>query len=196
MAKSNEISFKINCPICKERVGKEVLQKTAALFPFDGFFYGDKGMLESFMEVQQRYPDFYQWACDDCLKFGKAILASPKRQNHTHSHPMDAEVPYLAYFDQHFTCRNCSASFLFSKEEQQYWYEELAIYVKARPIYCKPCRKEIRAAKALNTELSELLKDGVPQEAEKLLRIAAIYQKMGHPEKEKHYLTLAQKARR
>lgn len=194
MPKPKEKVPTVKCPVCQKRVGKKEIQKMAGLLPFEGFFYQGNDMLASFMEVVSRYGGFYQWACDDCLEAGRALLAQPAKQNHTHKHPADTVMPYLAYVDQSYSCRNCGLGFVFSKEEQQHWYETLAIYVEARPVYCKACRTEIRTARALNTELSDLLKEGTPKEKEKLLRIAAIYQEMNKPDKQKHYLSLAKKA--
>ena len=77
--------------------------------------------------------------------------------------------------------------FIFSGEEQRFWYEELYFYVKSVPKACNACRKEIRDAKALNQELSELLHDGEPGEQDKLLRIADIYRALGKEEKMKYF---------
>ena len=192
MPKKNHV--KIKCPSCQRVIEKKKLDKVNSLIPFDGFTsFGDRSHLESFMETVGRHSDFYQWACDDCIKNKQAILANPKKQYFTFKHPMDTGKPYLAYFDKSFTCKNCGAKFVFSKEEQKHWYEELSFVVYAKPNTCKECRKDERASKRLNQELSDLLREGEPKEKSELLRIAEIYQEMGKIEKMKKYLKAGNK---
>jgi hypothetical protein len=186
--------MKIQCLCCKERKEKQKLKGVHSLFPFDGFMSSnEQGYLDSFMMIISKYPDLYQWACDDCINDQKAILANPKKQNYTFKHPMDTWSPFLAYFDQKFKCKICKNKTVFSKEEQQHWYEELSFVVFSKPTACKQCRKELRLAKNLNTELSKLLENGTPKEKKDLLRLAEIYEGMGKIEKMKKYLNAANK---
>lgn len=186
--------MKIKCPSCKKETEKDKLKQISSLFPFDGFMLlSGRSYPESFMEIVSNYPEYYQWACDDCINDKRAILANPKNQYFTFKHPMDTGNPYLAYFDKRFTCKSCKDDFVFSKEEQKYWYEELSFVVYSKPIACKTCRKDIRKSKNLNKELSELLRTGEPNEKSELIRISEIYQEMGKIEKMKKYLTAANK---
>lgn len=187
--------MKIKCPCCQHKIGRRQLKRLASLMPFDGMMLIQReDYIGSFMKAVTYSSILYQWACDDCLDSKKAILANPRKQYHTFNHPMDAASPYLAYFDKRFTCEQCGESAIFSKEEQQYWYEELRFVVLSWPKTCPKCRKEIRTQKALNTELSELLKDDATQsDRAKLLRVAEIYMEMEKPDKAKHYLTVAGK---
>lgn len=186
--------MKILCLCCKERKGKVKLEQIGSLFPFDGFMSSNnQGYLNSFMITVSKYSNLYQWACDDCINSEKAILANPKKQYYTFKNPIDTWSPFLAYFDRKFKCTVCQNKTVFSKEEQQHWYEELSFVVFSKPTKCKACRKEFRLARNLNTELSELLKDGTPKEKSHLLRLAKIYQGMGKVEKMKKYLKAANK---
>lgn len=194
MPKKNNIT--ITCPCCKKKVEKKKLTQVGSRLPFTGFMLIKGGdYLDSLMTVVSKYPSFYQCACDDCIDTQRAILANPKLQHYSFQHPMDAAAPFLAYFDRGFTCKNCKDKTVFSKEEQQHWYEQLLFVVYSKPIACKKCRKEIRDGKSLNTELSDLLKDGEPKENSKLLRIAGIYKEMGKDDKVKKYLTAAKNSK-
>lgn len=188
MAKSKKTNSTIYCPCCNKSIYKAEIQEISTIFPFEGMLISDKtNRTKSFVEIIQRYPSFYQWACDNCMAQKKAILGNPHQQNYQLGNP------YLAYFDKTFTCQSCKEDFVFSKEDQQYWYEKLQFLVYSKPNHCKECRKEIREAKNLNTELSNLLKNGKPDEEDSLLRIAAIYKEMGKSEKMKVHLAEVEK---
>ena len=174
MAKQKKSTQKAFCPCCKKSIEQSQTKKTNA---------ANLGFI----------PFFQNWACDRCIKDGKALLAEPKKQFYQFTYPWDHAIPFLAYYDIHFTCKACKEPFLFSKSEQQYWYEKLQFVVYSKPQHCKECRKEIRTAKNLNTELSNLLKEGKPTDKKSLLRIAEIYKEMGKPEKMKAYLAAAEK---
>jgi hypothetical protein len=73
------------------------------------------------------------WACDDCIRAGRALRTEPYEQKWA-----DCE-PYLAYYDETRTCVDCGASFVFTKEEQRHWYEKLKFWVWSRPIRCDAC---------------------------------------------------------
>ena len=172
------------------------MQKTAALFPFDGMIArSSEEWLDSFYETVSRVPSLYRWACDHCLKAGRALLGNPAKQFYTFRFPWDAASPYLAYIDQKRKCQKCATHFVFSKEEQQHWYETLRFVVYARPVNCAPCRKTLREARGLHKELSDLLRDGRPEDGPTLERIADIYEVMGKVEKMKAYRTYARKSK-
>lgn len=185
----------LQCPSCKKRVEKKKIQQVGSILPFEGMISERDNLLDSFIMVLSKYPEYYQWACDTCIKEGQALLANPKAQFYTFKHPWDTANPYLAYFDKSFRCKSCKLPFTFSKEEQKHWYEKLSFVVYSKPLNCPPCRKEIRDQKMLHIELSDLLREGDPRDKEALLRIAAIYEEMGKEEKRKKYLTAANKLR-
>jgi hypothetical protein len=184
----------IPCPCCRRHVDHRRIRQTFALFPFDGMMStASAGPEATFLEVLRRYPGFYQWACDDCLDNGRALRADPRKQFYTFKYPWDTAQPFFAYFDRNRTCEACGEEFVFTKEEQQYWYEQLQFVVYSVPNQCPACRKERRQKRNLNRELSELLRAGVPGQIDQLRRIAAIYAAMGKPEKEKAYLAEVRK---
>ena len=187
--------MKINCPCCKERIESRKLKRIGSLIPYGASIpsMSKQDHLDSFMMTVSKYPVLYQWACDDCIDDQKAILANPRKQYYTFKHPMYSWNPFLAYFDRKFKCKVCGNKTVFSKEEQKHWYEELSFVVFSKPTSCEKCRKELRLARNLNTELSELLEDGTPNEKSKLLRLAEIYKEMGKVEKMKKYLNAANK---
>ena len=82
-----------------------------------------------------------QWACNLCLKNGKAIKANPAIQTFC-----DWE-PYFAYFDVELRCEDCQQQFVFSPKEQQFWYENLKFWVQSRPKQCVSCRRARRQTK-------------------------------------------------
>ncbi len=151
---------------------------------------------EAFLAMLSSPLNSYQWACDECVQSKKATLANPKKQFYTFKNPWDTAIPYLAYFDKTFSCQQCSTDFVFSKEEQKHWYEKLQFVVYSKPIHCPSCRKEIRAQKNRNTELSTLLKDGQPNNVDQLERIAEIYDELGKTEKAKAYRNAANKLKK
>ncbi|PHN04574.1 zinc-ribbon domain containing protein [Flavilitoribacter nigricans] len=191
--------MRTNCPCCQQQVSESDLRQTATLFPLMGRpAPGDRNNLApitKFIEDYNRYPTLYQWACDDCLRESLAILADPRRQLYNFWGVPGAGIPYLAYFDEKRRCENCDRTYVFGKNEQLHWYEELQFIVHSRPKKCPECRKEDRRARNLNTELSELLRDGKPEDPDKLQRIAEIYKIIGKEDKEKAYSRAAAKRR-
>lgn len=99
--------------------------------------------------------------------------------------------PCLAYFDTTRNCVECGCSFVFSKDEQQFWYEELGFRVQSRAIRCLECRarkrRKIRAERELDDALSAL----DPNDALQLAGIARPYLAAGHRQKAAEYLRRA-----
>ena len=182
------------CPCCREKVSNLQMQRVFSLFIFDGQMrVGDLSYEDSFIEVLKIHPDFYDWACDNCLDENRALPGDLQKQFYTFKYPWDVATPYFAYFDMYRKCRTCKDDFVFSKEEQKHWYEDLKFVVFSKPVNCKKYGTDIRAAKNLNTELSTLLKEGVPTDVDKLKRISEIYKEMGKTEKMKAYLKAVKK---
>src|SRR5690349_12571086 len=77
--------------------------------------------------IRQDRRNNVRWACEDCLRSGRAIVANPARQLYCDW------SPYLAYFDKSGVCTKCGSEFIFPKEEQRYWYEELGFWVQSYP---------------------------------------------------------------
>ncbi len=51
------------------------------------------------------------------------------------------------YIDATFRCVDCGCEFVFSREEQKFWYEERKFYVDSQPNRCAACRKKGRVRK-------------------------------------------------
>lgn len=164
----------IICPSCKSEVGKNGVKQAKVM---EAVHWGKRRIDGWFMNLRESN----SWACDECLIDGKAIEGNPLKQNHAYNNP------HLAYFNKGLVCDRCGDHFVFSKTEQQFWYEELQIWVFVNPKNCLTCRKEIRKGKDLNTELSELLADKDNLDREKLSRIIEIYAEMENADKMKYY---------
>jgi hypothetical protein len=129
----------------------------------------------------------FEWACDACLKNGKAITASPQLQT-------TAGDPNMAYYDTSIKCRTCSSDFLFTKEEKKYWYEQLKFWTECTAVNCLPCRRQIRELKKENKILSDILKkDQDKITIEEFQTAADIYRKWGKFEKVKFYEAIVRK---
>ena len=87
----------------------------------------------------------FQWACDGCLRSGKAIIAHPEKQTFC------SRPPFLAYFDSEKICNTCKQVFLFWAKEQVFWYETLKFWVQSKAKNCPTCRKKARERKNQNT---------------------------------------------
>ena len=105
-------------------------------------------------------------------------------------------LPNFAYYDHHKVCEQCQTDFVFSKEEQQHWYEDLKFYLGSYPKHCTPCRKQLRDAKARNTELGELLARRDDLSAAELDRVSELYRMRDIVDKATHFKRLAEKLRK
>ena len=117
------------------------------------------------------------WACDDCVKQSRAIVAEPKRQK------TGMAMPYAAYIDRRFHCTDCDTDFLFSATEQQYWFETLGFLVFVHPKQCVVCRKKRRQKKHTQKAIAETLHNLDPNDPEQLQALAKLYEEYGAVEK-------------
>ncbi len=60
--------------------------------------------------------------------------------------------PRFWYIDASFACDRCGENFIFSADEQRFWYEEAGFYVDSFPRQCRECRRELRELKSLRQE--------------------------------------------
>jgi hypothetical protein len=118
-----------------------------------------------------------KWACDICLRNGRALIANPQKQ------VFGLGSPYLAYVDRECKCSACSRLFKFSAREHRYWLESLKFHIDSEPVRCPDCRRFHREQRELNTRLSELLENKAELTAEKWLLVSEIYRKMGKEDK-------------
>ncbi|MEI6949841.1 zinc-ribbon domain containing protein [Paraflavisolibacter sp. H34] len=170
----------VTCPCCLAPVYKRDLDRTL------GRKVSTWGMIRK-IEFGDLAIGEYQWACDGCLQSGRAIIADPDKQRYCDFDPC------LAYFDIRQVCPDCGEDFLFSKEEQKFWYEELRFWVQSKPKYCPDCRKMKRQQKNLNKELSDILSHKENLSIKDLERLSALYSAISRPDKAKHYQNLALK---
>ncbi|MBT29012.1 MAG: hypothetical protein CMO01_05050 [Thalassobius sp.] len=167
------------CPCCKTEVYKSNL----------------KNLLKSGYSINQNkikldyefLHNFNNWVCDTCFESGRAILGNPSKQKFIDYYP------YFFYYDVEKTCERCDQSFVFSKKEQLYWYEELQFWVQSKAIHCPDCRKIIRQQKANNKELSELLAQTNQLDKTQIERLIEIYTELEKPEKVNYYKNLKQR---
>lgn len=130
-----------------------------------------------------------QWACDACIERGKAIRADIKK----HVPAGYSALPVLAYVDKEKVCATCEEAFVFTKEEQQFWYEEIQLTVYADAKNCAPCRKQRRKERSINTRRSEIKKNLDLNNFEQLEELIGTYIASGHTTKAKQYLAHARK---
>ena len=62
-------------------------------------------------------------------------------------HPHNSYSPPFWYEDTAVQCKECRRDFLFSKEEQRHWYEELKLPIYAAAVRCPECRSRVRTMK-------------------------------------------------
>lgn len=79
------------------------------------------------------------------LDYSTAVRADIAQQNFS-------VCPRHWYIDAAFKCSRCGESFVFTSDEQKFWYEELKFWIDSLPRECAKCRKELRALKALQQE--------------------------------------------
>lgn len=192
------LSSRAKCPCCrKKRTKSQTMQLTKFIdklyesYPrWCEFFYsGDKlKMYKSYTSSQ------YGWACDTCITEGLVLVGNPCQQEF-----MDWP-PYFTYHNQTHVCRSCEAKFLFSKEEQLYWYETLKFWVQSDAVNCKTCRAEKRARRKEIREAQKLLAQLIPalntDSTEELENIIKLYQITDSRRKIKHYSNILNKLQR
>jgi hypothetical protein len=176
-----------NCPVCGELRMKEVTIRNRQLEYLRAnkipWYAGLHGGIDALFKQSH-----FTWACDLCILTNRAIEADVEKQLFCDN------PPYLAYYDQHKVCDSCSQDFIFSKEEQQYWYEELGFWVQSVPKSCKGCRKKIRNENKIKTELTTLIRELDLNNADELLKVASLFDKIGNYKKAKQYVALSLKA--
>jgi rubrerythrin len=117
------------------------------------------------------------WACDACLRSGRALSANVDRQH------LGLGTPFAAYVDRPFRCEDCGVDSLFSAQEQAYWFETLGFLIWVYPKQCPSCRANRRIQKRTRAELAAML-DGVDAaDPAQLEAIARAYEKLGSSKK-------------
>jgi hypothetical protein len=68
-------------------------------------------------------------------------------------------VPKYFYIDEQRTCVQCGRHFVFSAEEQKFWYETLKFNFGSDAIRCIDCRRRKRTEKDLREEVATAMRD-------------------------------------
>lgn len=131
---------------------------------------------------------FLHWACDKCLEDKKAILGNPGIQNWG-----GFTYPYFAFYDRIKQCENCRKKFVFSKEEQQHWFQVLKFIAWSEAKNCKDCRRQLRDSRTRNTKISELIKDLGKNNIDQAECLIELYLEINNVEKAKFYFAILRK---
>ncbi len=182
----------ITCPCCKE---VKTLDDTPLITIFQkqakaGVYREKTDTVEALNKVilssidyyagaadEEQFHQYKLWACNQCVKDEKAIIANFSKQQPSYG------GPYIMYLDLMLNCKYCDTSFCFSAREQQYWYEELQLTIDAKATRCEECRKK----KVVQQRLMVLLgkeADFTEQELEELIEC---YEMIGSKEKVQEY---------
>lgn len=127
------------------------------------------------------------WACDRCLKKERAFMANPTKQN-----TGAFSYPFFVYFDREKRCEDCQTNFVFSKEEQQFWYEGLGFSIFSNAKRCLACRRKRR--NSAKQQISNLIPRLNPKNLDDVEKLVSLYLEIGNVEKAKYYLAMARKA--
>jgi hypothetical protein len=63
-------------------------------------------------------------------------------------------APQYFYVDQHKVCIQCGQDFVFSADEQKFWFETLGFYGTSVAIRCQDCRRKKRSENSLNQQIA------------------------------------------
>lgn len=131
---------------------------------------------------------FLHWACDKCLEDKRAILGSPDIQNWG-----GFAYPYFAFYDDVKQCKTCGNKFIFSKEEQQHWFQVLKFIVWSEARNCKDCRKQERDSRTRNSKISKLVKNLSKNNIDQAERLIELYLEINNVDKAKFYFAILRK---
>jgi hypothetical protein len=136
---------KLRCPRCgKSRpVADSNLLRAEADWLATGAF---DTRLGSGWSVEAARAGEIQWACNHCIRAGRALEGRPAAQTWRHHNP------YFAFIDTKLRCEDCGQQFVFAAAEQRYWYETLKFWAQSRPKQCIPCRQARRARRRASSE--------------------------------------------
>jgi hypothetical protein len=80
-----------------------------------------------------------------CIDYDSAVRANIDQQHFS-------VCPRHWYIDAKFQCEECRREFVFSVQEQRFWYEERRFWIDSQPRKCAPCRKQDRRTKNLKKQ--------------------------------------------
>jgi len=176
------------CPCCSKGRYKTELETVLSMMEdihkkeFPHFYRENRSQIINVFEDAD-----FLWACDDCFQTKKAIKSIPVVIE-------TSGYPPLAYFDSKKECSTCENEFIFSKEEQKFWYENLKFTIHSTAKNCLSCRENIRKQKQDNLRLAQLLKkDENTLSVAQLEEIVNIYKQIGNQEKMNRFINLLKK---
>ena len=79
--------------------------------------------------------------------------------------------PRYWYVEVTFHCARCGEAFVFSAEEQRFWYEDLGFYVDSCAKHCPTCRRQIRELNALRQDAAALRRDADVVNKQRLISV-------------------------
>jgi hypothetical protein len=130
------------------------------------------------------------WACDECIRSGRALAAEVTKQY------LGVGTPFAAYVDRPFRCEDCGKGSVFTAREQQHWFETLGFLIWVYPKQCLPCRQARRARARASQSLAEALHGLDPKDPGQLEAVARLYDEMGLAKKATEYRARAKNRRR
>ena len=85
-------------------------------------------------------PEYYAW---QMARMPAGALPADWSKHQPHN----SYSPLFWYQDQSRVCTGCGTPFVFTKEQQQAWYEEYRIPIYVYASRCESCRRELRRLK-------------------------------------------------
>ncbi len=178
---------RITCPCCGQEKGERNLSRARKGLPeINGLLVCAGQHQEAADPALVLLAGFDRWACDDCLNSGRAIAGEPRRQRQENI--MAHEPEYLAFWDKSYrSCLDCGSAFVFSKEEQLFYYQQLGKSRLARAVRCLDCRRARRETFRPARELGEMLEDGALRSEEFRQRVVDNYRLLGREDKARYF---------
>jgi len=90
------------------------------------------------------------------MDYATAQKADVSKQHYT-------VCPRQWYVDAVFVCRDCGKEFVFSANEQRFWYEDRQFFIESLPKQCIDCRKAERNRLELRKRYDSLIAQALGQ---------------------------------
>jgi hypothetical protein len=169
------------CPSCGKRRDVEKQEALARVeakwFERDAARYRPDSRLFPLRDGMRRLaqsgePSWF-WACDECIRAKRALVADIDEQN------LGTGTPFAAYVDRPFRCGDCGKAAMFSALEQKHWFEELHFLIWVYPKQCAPCRALRRKRKGAQAALADALHGLDEADPDQLEQLARLYDTLG-----------------
>lgn len=101
---------------------------------------------------------------------------------------MAHDPEYLAFRDVHRkACLDCQQPFVFTKEEQLFYYQTLGHSRDARAVRCRACRKALKEQHRPALELGRMLENGELKKEADRDRVIANYRTLGREDRARYF---------